>query len=226
MAFKVAVIIVCAGRGRRLKKNIDKAFAKIGRVPLFCYSYKAFRRVKDVSQIIVVARRKYFGLVRHYLKGQYFSLVEGGRRRQDSVYNGIKALDESISYVLIHDGARPFIKKQKIIRLIRHLAKYPAVTLGLPVKEALKLVRKGVIKKTMERKDLYAIQTPQGFKKKILLQAYNRIKKKDIYDETHLLEMLGKRIKVIEGDLLNIKITYPEDLELAEAILAQEKKGF
>jgi 2-C-methyl-D-erythritol 4-phosphate cytidylyltransferase len=216
---KIGLVLACAGRGRRLKETKDKALINLGGKPLFYHSFKVFSQVKRIKQIVIVLRKRYFTLARRYVPDSKVILVEGGRRRQDSVYKGIMALDKTLDYVIIHDGARPFITKEKVNEIIESLARYGAVTLGLPIKEAVKFGERGFITKSLEREDLYLIQTPQGFRKNLLLKAYARFKDRDIYDEAQLIELLREKIKIIPGDLFNIKITYPQDLLLARAIL-------
>ncbi len=216
---KFALILVCAGRGKRLKTAADKAFVKIGGVPLFYYSYKAFAPLKDISCIVVVSAKKNFLLVKKYIKDKRLVLVEGGLRRQDSVYNGLACLEEAIDYVFVHDGARPFINTSQIKVLKREVTKYKAVIFGLKIKDALKAAKKGYIKKTLNREGLYCVQTPQAFSRKLLLGAYDRFKRVRVYDDAQMIELLKKKIKIIEGSFLNIKITYPRDLVLAKKIL-------
>ncbi|OQX87644.1 MAG: 2-C-methyl-D-erythritol 4-phosphate cytidylyltransferase [Candidatus Omnitrophica bacterium 4484_70.2] len=233
---KVGVVLVCAGRGRRLRREEDKAFVNFINKPLFLYSYEIFIQLKDVSQLSLVLRKKYVSLVKRYVSDKKVRLVEGGKEREDSVYNGVLSLDESIDYVIIHDGARPFVRKEKVEELIRYLRRYDAVTLGIPLREAIKQVEKGVVKQSLERKNIYITQTPQGFRKDVLLEAYNKFgkgkglrrgsRREVVDDETQFLERLGKKIKVIWGDVFNIKITYPQDLVLGEMIWQGGVKNF
>jgi 2-C-methyl-D-erythritol 4-phosphate cytidylyltransferase len=146
-------------------------------------------------------------------------LVRGGEERKDSVYNGLKALSKNINYVLIHDGARPFAKKRIILEMLRALGKYPAVICGIKPKDTVKLLGKNYTQKTLNRQDLFLVQTPQGFKKDLILKGYTKLRAKNVFDDAQVLEFLGIKAKIIEGDIFNIKITYPEDLLLAKTIL-------
>jgi 2-C-methyl-D-erythritol 4-phosphate cytidylyltransferase len=220
---KIGAVIVCAGRGRRIKQKRDKAFLEIDGIPLFFYSYKALSSISSISQIVIVARKKYFSFIKHQLKDKSVVLTTGGKRRQDSVYKGLVALDSSIDYVIVHDGARPFLSTRSIKELIRALKRYPAVTLGLSIQEALKLVKSNLVEKTVDRHNIYSIQTPQGFKKEFLLRAYKKFGNYDIYDETQIIEKLGAAIRIIKGDVFNIKITYPQDLALARIMAGQKR---
>ena len=216
---KYAVILLCAGKGKRLKKKADKAFVRIGNTPLFYYSYSTFSKLKYFSQIVIVARKKYFNLIRRYTKNNHLTLVTGGQRRQDSVYKGLTVVRDDIDYVFIHDGARPFVAGKLINTVKNNVIKFNAVIPAIRHKDALKIVKKGFVKKSLDRDNLWYVQTPQAFRKGLLFEAYGRFRKKRVYDDADMVMFLGSKVKIVEGDYLNIKITYPEDLFLAEAIL-------
>jgi 2-C-methyl-D-erythritol 4-phosphate cytidylyltransferase len=215
---KLGVVLACAGEGKRLGKRIDKAFVRLRGKPLFLYSLQLFSQIKSILQIALVIRKDSLALASGYVNNKKIILVAGGRHRQQSVYQGVMNLDRRITHVLIHDGARPLLKAKDVHRLKASLKKYDAVTLGIPVKETLKRVRRAYVEKTIQRDNLYVIQTPQGFRRSLLEEAY-RTKKRNVSDEARLVEQLGKSVKVIPGDASNIKITYPQDLLLAEALL-------
>ncbi|MFH1769020.1 MAG: 2-C-methyl-D-erythritol 4-phosphate cytidylyltransferase [Candidatus Omnitrophota bacterium] len=221
---KFGVVLVCAGRGKRLKKRTDKAFVKIEGIPLFYYSYKVFKETEGISRIVCVTRREYFPFIRSYVKDKSLKLTAGGLRRQDSVYQGLLSLDSDIDYVIIHDAARPFIGCRMIRKIKKEVIKHKAVSLALKVKDAVKKGKKGFIEKTVERKELYSIQTPQAFSKELLLAAYRRFRKVPVYDDAEMIELMGRKVKIIEGAFLNIKITYPDDLILAKKILGLSKQ--
>ncbi len=220
---KCALILVCAGRGRRLKKKTDKSFVRLGKFPLFYYSYSVFRNIKYFSQIIIVSRKKYFPLIKRYTKDRRVFLTTGGLRRQDSVYKGLLLVKEDIDYVFIHDGARPFINRAMIGRLKKKVFKYKAVVVGLRINDAVKVVERNIIKHSLERKNLWYIQTPQVFERKLLSKAYNKFRKFFVYDDSEFIVKLSQPVKVIEGEFWNIKVTYPQDLVLARAILKMKK---
>ena len=217
MAFKVGAVIVCAGKGKRLK-GIDKSILSLGGKPLFFHAVNLFARLKEIKEIVLVIRKKHFLLAKRIIKSKKVRLAQGGVRRRDSVHNGITALSKDISHVLIHDGARPFLSREVAERIIKELKKYPAVICGVPAKDTLKKVSAGFVKETLRRSDVYYIQTPQGFKKEDILAAYKRVKR-DVTDDAQLFESVGKKVKIVEGSSLNIKITYPEDLVLARKFL-------
>ena len=220
---KCAVILLCAGRGKRLKSNIDKAFIKLNSLPLFIHSYKVFKDISDFSQIVIVARKKFFPLIKYHVKDKRVILQEGGRLRRDSVYKGLKCLNDNVKYVFIHDSARPFINRPLINRLLKAVKSAKAVIPATAISEAVKEVKKAVAVKTLARERLYTIQTPQAFDKDLIMTAYEKNTKTITYDDAQLVELMGGKVKVIKGLKGNIKITHPDDLILAEGIINGKK---
>ena len=224
MASKVGVVIVSAGKGKRLIKG-DKATLRLSDKPLFCKALSTFKSIKGVEEIVLVLRKENFPLAKRHIKSKNIILAEGGAKRADSVSKGLSALSKDIEYVLIHDAARPFVTKKIILNMLKELKKYPAVICGLRCPDTLKLVRKSLVEKTLSREDVYLIQTPQGFRRKIIVSAYQRFRGKNLVrsktgltDDAQMLEIIGKKVKVIPGELSNFKITYPQDLKLAKII--------
>lgn len=209
---KFAAVIVCAGLGKRLGK-IDKPLLKINGIPLFCYTVNIFQSVSQFAEIIVVLRKEHFSLAKRLLTDPRIKLVEGGKERYHSVFNGLQVLSKDIKQVLIHDGARPFVTPKIIRNVILELKKHHAVICSVPVVDTVKEVKKGFVQKTLKRETVVAVQTPQGFDKELIMKAYARAKKRKVYDDAQLVESLGVEIKVIDGERKNIKITYPEDLK-------------
>jgi 2-C-methyl-D-erythritol 4-phosphate cytidylyltransferase len=151
-------------------------------------------------------------------------LVPGGKERQDSVYNALKALknEDELEIVLVHDGVRPFFNGEQVRRLIQAARSHGAAVLGLPAQDTLKTVTaEGEVRQTLERRDIWQIQTPQAFRSELLADAYRKAYEDGFYgtDDTVLVERMGIRVKMIPGAATNFKITTPEDLALAEAIL-------
>ncbi len=224
MASKVGVVIVSAGKGKRLIKG-DKATLRLSGKPLFCKALSTFKSIKGIREIVLVLRKENFPLAKKHVKSKNITLVKGGVKRADSVFEGLSALSKDIEYVLIHDAARPFVTKKTILDILKELKKYPAVICGLRCPDTLKLVRKSLVEKTLNREGVYLIQTPQGFRRKVILQAYGKFRKRNLTppkagltDDAQMLEIIGKKVKVIDGELLNFKITYPQDLKLAKII--------
>jgi 2-C-methyl-D-erythritol 4-phosphate cytidylyltransferase len=150
-------------------------------------------------------------------------LVLGGPRRQDSVYNGLKAIDKDCSWVLIHDSARPFVECGAITEVIKQAKKHNAAILGVKSKATIKLSDSfNMVRRTLDRDKLWEIQTPQVFRKKLLLKAYSKYAKENFTDDAGLIEELGLKVKIVEGSYGNIKITTGDDLLLAQLIIKKE----
>lgn len=222
---KVGVVLVCAGRGKRLKSKEDKAFVRIGNKALFEYSLAAFLKTSQVRRIALVVSKSYLDRVKRKIKNDKVICVTGGLRRQDSVYRGLCALGADIDTVLVHDGARPFVSASCVRALIGALRRYPAVTPAVKLKEAIKRVKGSTVTASIDREGIYVIQTPQGFRRKVLHEAFRKFKEKDVYDETQLVELCGHNIRVVAGNYRNIKITYPEDLSVVKALLKNRHDG-
>ncbi|MFA5271670.1 MAG: 2-C-methyl-D-erythritol 4-phosphate cytidylyltransferase [Candidatus Omnitrophota bacterium] len=222
MLFNVGVVIVCAGKGKRLGQ--DKAVIKLKGKPLFFCAYELFENIKQIKQIVIVLRKEHFGEARRLIKDKRVMFCEGGRERKDSVLNGVLALDESINYVLIHDGARPFTPKNVILNIIKELRKFPAVVCAVKSKDTLKSISKGFATKTLDRNNIFLVQTPQGFKKDTIIKAYGKLKNRvKVFDDAGALELMKGKVKIVEGSFSNIKITYPEDILLAKAIFGSRE---
>lgn len=215
---KVGVVIVLAGKGKRLAKG-DKAALSLDGKPLFCKALTTFKGIKGVKEIALVLRKSNFSLAKKFTKGKNVTLVEGGAERTDSVFKGLLSLGKDIDYVLIHDGARPFVTKRIILDILKELKKHPAVICGLKCPDTLKLVKQSFVKKTLAREEIYLVQTPQGFKRKIIVEAYRKFKRRRFTDDARMIEAMDKPVKVIKGDSLNFKITYPQDLKLAKKLI-------
>ena len=226
----VTAIVLAAGRGRRLKSRIPKPLVEINSKPIIIYSLGVFSKHPLVTDIVVAANARnlkgIFNLIIKYKISKILRVVKGGRRRQDSVRNALKAVDRCTDLVMIHDGARPFIDKKLVSSLIREAKKNGAAIAGVPVKATIKSVRcqvsgvrsKPMVEKTLNRQNLWEIQTPQVFKKDVIVKAYKRFGNIDATDDAMLVEKLGAKVSVVFGSYRNIKITTPEDLTLAEAI--------
>lgn len=227
---QVTAIVLAAGKGRRLGFKASKPLVKIESQPSIAYCLKALDIHPDIKNIVVVVNKDnlkgILAAIKKYKINKAKSIVLGGKRRQDSVLCGLKKA--SSGYVLIHDAARPFIDKRSLFSVIREAQKSGAAILGVPVKATVKKVlsRKTskfqgptcFVKNTLDRTKLWEAQTPQVFKKDLILKAYHKFSKGLFTDDASLVEKLGKRVRLIKGSYFNIKITTPEDLILAEAI--------
>lgn len=225
---QVSAIVVAAGSGLRFQSRLSKVLAQINSKPILIYSLLVLSKHPLVKKIIVVVNAKSAQSItrklRQYRIAKISRIVEGGKRRQDSVLNGLKALGARPGLVLIHDAARPFIDKGMISRLIKEAKSSGAAIAGVPVKATIKSIKVSKyqsikVERTLERNKLWEIQTPQVFDKELLLRAHKKFSKIDVTDDAALLEKLGVKVSVVLGSYNNIKITTPEDLLLAEVIL-------
>jgi len=222
----VSAVIVAAGSGVRLKSKIPKALVKINSKPLVIYSLSVLSRHPAISEIILVVSRTGIEPVSQAIKKYRIpkvkALVLGGARRQDSVFNGLAVVSADSELVLVQDAARPFIGKKVITAVIIEARKSGAAIVGVPVKNTIKsaVADRGsrVVGKTIERERLWEIQTPQVFKKELIMAAYDKFGKQEVTDDAALIEKMGKKVSIVPGAYNNIKITTPEDLVVAEAI--------
>jgi 2-C-methyl-D-erythritol 4-phosphate cytidylyltransferase len=230
MSYNVIAIVASAGMGRRFGSHTDKLFQNLGGKPVVIWALETLESVDEIKGIIPVLRKEdmergpdVFG---RYNLSKINMIAPGGKERQDSVYNGLKYIEDKNSLVLIHDGVRPFIEKDLIEKLIKELQSFDGVVLGVPIKDTIKEAEEGIIKKTLRRDSLWAIQTPQIFPYANISTAYERAIKEDFYstDDASLIERYGGKIKVIMGSYRNIKITTPEDLIFAEYLLSKKEQ--
>lgn len=219
----LSAIILAAGAGRRLKALAPKPLVEIRGRPAIIYSLESFDKHADIDEIIVVtsARNKaaIAKAIRNYSFKKIKALCLGGRRRQDSVSRGLKAVAPGSNWVIIHDCARPFIDGRLITKVISAAKKTGAAILGVPVKATIKSVKEDLwVDKTVDRGSLWEIQTPQVFKKELILEAYNKYSRENFTDDASLVEKLGKNVRVVPGSDENIKITTSVDLLFAREI--------
>lgn len=220
----VCAIVVAAGKGKRLKSKTPKPLIKLGGKPIIIYSLRALSAHPSIKEIIVVANslsiRQLTAAIKQHKINKVKAVVLGGLRRQDSVYNGLRAIPPQADLVLIHDGVRPFIDAKILSSLIKAAKLYGAAIVGVPVKATIKKVTsKFIVEKTIDRENLWEIQTPQVFKKGLILSAYEKFRNINVTDDAMLVEKMGKKVNVVSGSAHNIKITTPEDLAIAKAIL-------
>ena len=223
----VSAVVLAGGSGSRMNSKVAKQFIEIAGKPLIYYALKCFED-SVVDEVIFVTREEDIEYCKSEIINKYGfekvkKIVAGGKNRYDSVYNGIVATDDNCDIVMIHDGARPFITDRMIKDSIAEAREYSAVTVAVPVKDTIKIVdENGFSVSTPDRRTLYQIQTPQTFKKEMLVQAYNIMYESgdtDITDDTMIIERyINKKVKIIEGSYTNIKVTTSEDIDVAEAI--------
>ena len=217
----VSVIIAAGGKGTRMGADINKVYLKLSGKEILVHTIEAFQQNKNVDEVIVVTGEcdieKCKTLAQKHNLTKVSAIVCGGDTRQKSVYNGIIA--SKCDIVAIHDGARALISQEEINAVIADCKKYGAAALGVKVKDTLKASDDGFISKTVDRSNMYAIHTPQVFAREDIIKAHQAAQNLHATDDCGLAENIGIRIKITEGSYNNIKITTPEDMIMAEAIL-------
>lgn len=225
------VVIPAAGQGKRMNAGQNKQFIKLNDIPVIIHTLRVFDGDSNCRGIILVVNESelalFNDLISHYRIKNVRNVVVGGSERQHSVYNGLKALTLEDGIVLIHDGARPFVKQTIIHELVKTAVEYNSAIVAVPVKDTVKLVQDHVVEKTMERSSLWSVQTPQAFRLSLILKAHEEAAKNNYLgtDDASLVERLGEKVQIVVGDYENIKLTTPEDLIYGEAILARRPPG-
>lgn len=220
-------IILAAGKGSRMKAGINKQYLNLNEKPLLSYSLEVFFTCIDIDEIILVISRSdneifYNNILKDFYVNKPLKVVFGGDERQESVRKGLKEADKNTDIIVIHDGARPFITTEMIEICIKEASKYGASSLGVPVKETIKITDNGnFVINTPDRERIWLAQTPQAFKHDIIVQAhkYAHEQGESATDDAMLVEHLNRSVKMVVGDYCNIKITTAEDLVIAEAMM-------
>lgn len=218
----ITAIIAAGGAGERF--GGPKQFYRFRGRPLIYYCLAAFQRHPRIQRIILVLPQNYLSRIPRVINPRHFdkiqAIVAGGPRRQDSVRNGFLHVPAASRVVIIHDGARPFVPGRLLDHGIALCRLHDAVVCGVPTTDTVKRVRGNRIVETIDRRDLYLIQTPQFFKRNILEHAYRTADfNRDYTDEACLLETNGTAVRIFLGDKRNIKITDRQDINLLKAIL-------
>lgn len=226
---RICAIVLAAGKGARLKSKVSKPLVLLGRRPVLAYSLRLMAACPRVYSVIVAASRSNRRAVERCVAASRLKkpviVVNGGARRQDSVRNALRRIPRECGYVLVHDAARPFADARCLARLIRGVVATGAVIPAVPVKSTIKEVSPrspgacGIVRRTLERSMLREVQTPQLFRKDIIVRAYQRHGARAATDDAGLVEKLGVPVAVVAGSYDNIKITTPEDLRAVRALL-------
>lgn len=229
MGNKVTAIIVAAGSGKRMNSDTKKQFMELNGKPLLYYSIKAFEESEADETVLVVPEEDIdyvkSDIVTAYGFRKVKAVTPGGLTRTKSVEHGLLlALDAG--HVLIHDGARPLISPYLINKVIEEVHKNRAVLVAVPAKETIYSTEDGMVSASLRRDRLYIAQTPQAFDTALIKEAYNLAEKSAVKgpatdDVTFVYNYLGVKAKVVEGDYKNIKVTTPEDLEVAKVLLGE-----
>lgn len=224
---KNSVIIVAAGSGKRMKSAVAKQYIELKGRTILSYTVETFNKSEFIDEIILVTNSEAIEFVKKEIVDKYAfdkvkAVVEGGSERQYSVYNGLHNVSKDTDVVLIHDGVRPFVGDKYIAELENTAMEFGACVLGAPVKDTIKICNdEGYITDTPKRSTLWLAQTPQCFKYAVIMDAYKSADEDGFLgtDDSMLVERRGTKIKMVQGDYNNIKITTPEDLYMGEVIL-------
>ena len=228
MKEKTTAIVLAAGQGKRMHSKIQKQFMELNGMPVLCYSLRCFQESPLIQDIILVTGEESISYCKEEIVQKYgftkvSAVIPGGKERYDSVYAGLCECRDC-EYVLIHDGARPFVTEEILKRGLQKVKETGACVIGMPSKDTVKLSdEEGYVKETPNRKCVWTIQTPQIFSYSLIREAHDSIRQKDmskITDDAMVVEQeTGAKVALAEGSYQNIKITTPEDLDIAEAFL-------
>jgi 2-C-methyl-D-erythritol 4-phosphate cytidylyltransferase len=225
----LSAILVAGGSSQRM--GFDKLFAVIAGEPVIAHPIRAFERATSVDEIVVVAREDRHDEIRKISRDSGFkkvlSIVPGGERRQDSVRAGLDRINHGAKYVAVHDAARPLITPEQIERAFAQCCVHGAAALAQPVNDTLKRADAGLlVVGSVDRRQLYAMQTPQIFERKLIEDAYRAMYAENILvtDEVSAIERLGYKVALVLDDDFNLKITYPRDFPVADFILRNRAK--
>ena len=221
---RCGAVIVAAGSASRMG-GIDKVMAPLGGTPMVARTAAAFQNCDAIAEIVIVTRPDLIRPISALCAGmdKVRAVVAGGSSRQESVWLGLNALSEDIQLAAIHDGARPLVSNLVIDRTVRAANSYGAAAPAVPVKDTIKVVKGGLVEKTPDRATLQAVQTPQVFDFDLLRGALKQAEeeKAAVTDDCSAVERLGMKVKIVEGDERNLKVTTPMDLEIAEMLLEE-----
>ncbi len=243
---RVTAIILAAGSGKRMHSQVPKQYLMLSGKPVIFYAMQAFEASPLVDEMIVVAGKGDISYMKTEIVERYgfqkvSAVTEGGAERYFSVWNALQVMAErsgrmtgEAGYVLIHDGARPLVTEEIIEDTYRAAVEYGACCAAVPVKDTIKIAdENGFAARTPERKTLFAVQTPQAFEEELILSAYGRLMERikdgrdgglSVTDDAMVVETMLKRpVKLVEASYDNIKITTPEDMEVAEGLLKRRK---
>lgn len=227
-----AAIIVGAGKGLRMNSSVPKQYLQLNNLPVIAYSLKAFAFCDSITEIYLVVSEAEAKFCRDTILPSLditkpINLVIGGTRRQNSVYNGLLAMEGRGDIAVIHDGVRPFVQPSQITECIAQAEASGACMLGMPVGDTLKRVgSSNIIERTVLRDNMWQAQTPQAFQYQLIKGAHERAMDEGFAgtDDASLVERYGGQVRILKGSATNIKITHPEDLAIAQALMGLESQ--
>jgi 2-C-methyl-D-erythritol 4-phosphate cytidylyltransferase len=224
---KADAVIVSAGKGHRFMEGKKKQYHFLGGKPILAHTLDKFETCPLIRSILLVVSQEDMDyclkeVIEKYKFQKVSQVVPGGKRRQESVKNGVDTLPKDADIVAIHDGVRPFVTRAMIEDSIHSAVRYGAAVLAMPVKETIKMSNPdGTVLKTLDRESLWQVQTPQTFQVNVIKEAYHRATQDGFIgtDDASLVERIGVKVHILPGSYANIKITTPEDLLLANLFL-------
>ncbi len=224
---KCVALVPAAGQGKRMGGAHSKPYLLLEGKPILAHTLLELQRCPLVDEVVLIVERGEIeraraSVVEAFRLQKVGAILAGGVQRQDSVWEGLKTVQDDCDLVMVHDGVRPFISQEMLARAIQGAVDCGASIAAVPAKDTVKLVSaQNVVLTTPDRKSIFLVQTPQTFKRDILVRAYRQAMEDGFYatDEASLVERLGLPVRVVEGSYENIKITTPEDLVVGEMIL-------
>lgn len=223
-------VIVAAGKGKRMGTDISKQFLPLCGKEILTHTVEKFENAENIRDIVLVTGQNSLqdvqAMAQEYEWQKIISVVAGGKERQDSVWNGLQAVSEDTEIVIIHDGVRPFVTEEILNRSIETALEMGGCVAGVPAKDTIKVCNsENIAIDTPDRSTLWQIQTPQTFRKELIIKAYGQVKAAGFIgtDDASLAEFSGYPVKVIMGSYRNIKITTKEDLLIGETFLKEEQ---
>jgi 2-C-methyl-D-erythritol 4-phosphate cytidylyltransferase len=222
----IFAIVVAAGKSDRMGSHVDKAFLSLGTQPVLAYCLQAFEKCAEIDGIILVVRKDRLeparGLVQIFGCSKVVKVVVGGASRQASVLNGLAVLSDDVKFVSIHDGARPCVTPALISETIKAAKRYGSGVAAMKVTDTVKEVKHGItVARTVDRSMLWAVQTPQTFRRDLLEKGYATARKKGLSmtDDASAVELVSKEVRLVPSTWSNVKVTVPEDLAIVAALL-------
>ncbi len=222
----ISVVIPAAGLGKRMRADRNKQYLVLQGKPILAYTIDMFHKQRAITEIIVVATADEVDFCERQVVEKYGftkvkKVIAGGATREHSVYEGLKEVSKEAQYVVIHDGVRPFIRQEMLEVFLEKMMFYDALVMAVPEKNTIARVTNGRIKERLVRDDVWEMQTPQAFKKGLIMKAFDAQKERlaEFTDDASVVSAEGIEVCVFAGEYLNIKITTPEDLLLGDAIL-------
>ncbi|MCY4612588.1 MAG: 2-C-methyl-D-erythritol 4-phosphate cytidylyltransferase [Nitrospira sp.] len=227
----VAAVVPAGGCGTRMGNDTPKQFLQLGDVPLLIHALRVLESSRMISEIVLVVPRDAVPFCQEeflppFVLSKISAVIRGGARRQDSVWNGLQAVDERTKIVVVHDAVRPFVTGAMVEQVVDGAVTHGAAIAAIPLHDTVKRAAPdGMIETTLDRQRLWSAQTPQAFRLELLRDAHQASRQDGVEatDDAFLVERIGHRVSIVSGSPDNIKVTRPEDLAMGEAILAARR---